>query len=85
MANISTAAASSSYSSINVNDSFGQPISPGFKLTVRNGSANSVVFNHNPDTGGIANNGAAAKTVSGGDIIEYTFDGTNWRQTPSIS
>lgn len=85
VANISTAAASSSYSSINVNDSFGQPISPGFKLTVRNGSANSVVFNHNPGTGGIANNGAAAKTVSGGDIIEYTFDGTNWRQTPSIS
>ncbi len=85
VANISTAAASSSYSSINVNDSFGQPISPGFKLTVRNGSANSVVFNHNPGTGGIANNGAAAKTVSGGDIIEYTFDGTNWRQPPSIS
>ncbi|EIE8004018.1 hypothetical protein LDW33_002785 [Escherichia coli] len=83
--NISSVAASSSYSSINVNDALGQPVSPGFRLTVRNGSPNPVVFNHNPGTGGIANNGAAAKTVSGGDIIEYTFDGANWRQIPSIS
>ncbi|MCU3444652.1 hypothetical protein, partial [Enterobacter asburiae] len=83
-ANISTAAASSSYSSININDSLGQPISPGFKLTVRNGSPNAVVFNHNPGTGGIANNGGVSKTVSGGDTIEYTFDGSNWRQTPAI-
>ncbi|EPD9230945.1 glycosyl hydrolase family 28-related protein [Escherichia coli] len=83
--NISSVAASSSYSSINVNDALGQPVSPGFRLTVRNGSPNPVVFNHNPGTGGIANNGAAAKTVSGGDIIEYTFDGANWRQNPSIS
>lgn len=82
---ITTAAASSSYSSINVNDVIGQPVSPGFRLAIRNGSANTVVFNHNPGTGGIVNNANIAKNLGGGDIIEYTFDGTNWRQTPSIT
>lgn len=84
-ANITTAAASSSYSSININDSLGQPISPGFRITIRNGSANSVIFNHNSGTGGIINNAAANKTLGGGDVVEYTFDGTMWRQTPSIT
>ena len=82
---VSATSAGSSFSSISINDDYGQPVRPGFLLIIRNASATSFVMNHNPGTGGIANNGAAAKTIAGGDTIMYVFDGANWRQTPSIT
>lgn len=82
--NIISASAGTTVSSINVNDTLGQPVSPGFMLSIRNASPNAVTLNHNPGVGGIANNGAATKVLAGGDVIQYFFDGSNWRQVPSI-
>lgn len=82
---VTAISAGSSFSSIAINDDYGQPVKPGFLLIIRNASAISFVMNHNPGSGGIANNGAVGKTIAGGDTIMYVFDGTNWRQTPSIA
>lgn len=81
---VSATTAGSSFASIAVNDDYGQPVSPGFLLIIRNASTISFVMRHNPGSGGIANNGATDKTLSGGDTMMYVFDGSNWRQTPSI-
>ena len=75
----------SSFSSIAMNDDYGQPVKPGFLLIIRNASRTPFVMNHNPGPGGVANNGEVGKTIAGGDTIMYFFDGANWRQTPSIA
>ena len=75
----------SSFSSIAMNDDYGQPVKPGFLLIIRNASRTPFVMNHNPGPGGVANNGEVGKTIAGGDTIMYVFDGANWRQTPSIA
>lgn len=81
---VSATTSGSSFASIAINDDYGQPVRPGFLLIIRNAATISFVMRHNPGTGGIANNGAADKTLSGGDTMMYVFDGANWRQTPSI-
>jgi len=81
---VSATSTGSTFGSISVNDDYGQPVRPGFLLIIRNSAAIAFVMRHNPGNGGIANNGASDKTLSGGDTMMYVFDGTNWRQTPSV-